>query len=140
MTTGLAELARAAVLHHIEYWNAKDKAAWLGLFAEDVVYEDPPGIVSSQGVQVMSEYAWDKSFSDTKQWVLEGVLVIASGHEAVVHMRNHGSVDGRPAWTDSIEVWSVDEAGLVNSVRAFWEPASYPALEANLAVTEWAAS
>ncbi len=29
---------------------------------------------------------------------------------------------GRPAWVDSIELWAVDDNGLVTSVRAFWEP------------------
>ena len=46
----------------------------------------------------------------------------ACGNEAQVHMRNHGAVAGRPAWVDSIELWAVDDDGLVTSVRAFWEP------------------
>jgi ketosteroid isomerase-like protein len=136
-TNDRREQAREAVRRHVELWNTQDKDGWLGLFAADVRYEDPPGTVSSQGRQVMSDYAWDKSFTDTKRWILEAVLVIACGHEAVVHMRNHGSVDGKPAWTDSIEVWSVNGDGLVDSVRAFWEPSSYPSIEASLAVTDW---
>jgi ketosteroid isomerase-like protein len=134
------EQARDAVRRHVEHWNAQDKDAWLALFSDDVSYEDPPGTVSSQGRQVMSDYAWDKSFTDTKRWVLEAVLVIACGHEAVVHMRNHGSVDGKPAWTDSLEVWSVNADGLVDSVRAFWEPSSYPSIAPSLAVTNWVQS
>jgi hypothetical protein len=82
--------------------------------------------------------AWDRSFTDTKRWILEAVLILACGHEAVVHMRNHGSVGGRPAWTDSMEIWSVDADGLVDSVRAFWEPTSYPEIAPSLAVTTWA--
>jgi ketosteroid isomerase-like protein len=38
VTTGTAEQARAAVVRHVEMWNAQDKAAWLALFAEDVNY------------------------------------------------------------------------------------------------------
>ena len=26
------------------------------------------------------------------------------------------------AWVDSIELWGVDDQGLVTSVRSFWEP------------------
>jgi ketosteroid isomerase-like protein len=113
--------ARAAVLRHVEYWNAMDKEKWLALFADDVVYEDPPGTVASRGRQVMSEHAWDGSFTDEKRWILEPVLVIACGSEAQVHMRNHGTVAGVPAWVDSIELWKVNDDGLVASVRAFWE-------------------
>jgi steroid Delta-isomerase len=137
MTTGTADQARKAVLDHVELWNAQDKAAWLALFADDVHYEDPPGTVSSHGRQVMADYAWDLSFTDTKRWILEAVLIIACGNEAVVHIRNHGSVEGRPAWTDSMEVWAVDGDGLVISVRAFWEPPTDPIVRRNLAMNDW---
>jgi ketosteroid isomerase-like protein len=137
MAAGTAEQARDAVHRHIELWNAQEREKWLALFAEDVHYEDPPGIVASHGRQVMADHAWDRSFTDTKRWILEAVLVIACGHEAVVHIRNHGSVEGRPAWTDSMEVWAVDADGLVTSVRAFWEPPTDPVVRRNLALNEW---
>ena len=137
MIRGTPDQARQAVLRHVELWNAKDKAGWLDLFADDVHYEDPVGIVASQGRQIMADYAWDRSFTQAKQWILEATLIITGGHEAVVHMRNHGSVDGRPAWVDSMEVWSVDEHGLVTSVRAFWEPPTDPAVRQSLALNDW---
>ena len=135
MTAGTAEQARDAVHRHVELWNAQEREKWLALFAEDVHYEDPPGIVASHGRQVMADHAWDRSFTDTKRWILEAVLVIACGHEAVVHIRNHGSVEGRPAWTDSMEVWAVDADGLVTSVRAFWEPPEE--IREHLALSQW---
>ena len=133
ITDGTA--ARRAVLAHVLHWNAKDKAAWLRLFADDVAYEDPPGTVAGRGREVMSTQAWDASFTETKTWVLEPVLVIACGREAQVHMRNHGSVAGAPAWVDSIELWRVNDEGLVDSVRAFWEiPAE---ISEHLGATHW---
>jgi hypothetical protein len=69
VTTGTAEQARAAVVRHVEMWNAQDKAAWLALFAEDVNYEDPPGTVACCGRQVMADYAWDRSFTESKRWI-----------------------------------------------------------------------
>ena len=41
--------ARQAILDHVRHWNAMDKDVWLALFADDVVYEDPPGTVASRG-------------------------------------------------------------------------------------------
>jgi steroid delta-isomerase len=137
MAVGTSEQARSAVLAHVAHWNAVDKDRWLALFADAVVYEDPPGTVASQGRQVMSDYAWDRSFTKDKQWVLEPLIVIACGHEAQVHMRNHGSVAGRPAWVDSIELWAVNDDGLVTSVRAFWEPPSDEQVQQHLAMTTW---
>ena len=104
-------LARAAVLAHVEHWNACDKERWLAIFSDDVIYEDPPGTVAGRGRDVMSDYAWDRSFTDEKRWILEPVVLIACGNEAQVHMRNHGAVAGRPAWVDSIELWAVDDDG-----------------------------
>lgn len=113
--------ARQAVAAHVQHWNARDKDAWLQIFADDVAYEDPPGTVAGYGREVMSSHAWDAAFTDVKTWVLEPLLVIGCGREAQVHMRNHGSIAGRPVWLDSIELWRVDDAGLVSGIRAFWD-------------------
>jgi len=137
MGLGTKEQAREAVLAHVAHWNAKDKDRWLALFADDVAYEDPVGTVASRGRHVMSDYAWDKSFTADKQWVLEPLLVVAGGNEAQVHMRNHGAVAGRPAWVDSIELWAVDDRGLVTSVRAFWEPPADEHVQQHLAMSSW---
>jgi hypothetical protein len=66
--------------------------------------------------------------------------LIACGHEAVVHMRNHGSVSGHPVWIDSLEVYAVDGDGLITAVRAFWEPPNDPAIRAELALSQWGGS
>ena len=129
--------AREAVLSHCRLWNAADKDAWLALFDEDVIYEDPPGTVASQGRHVMSDHAWDRSFTDTKRWVLEPLLVIECGKEAQVHMRNHGAVAGMPVCVESIELWRVNEAGLVDSVRAFWEIPTDPGIAEHLSPNQW---
>jgi len=129
--------ARQAILDHVRHWNSMDKDAWLALFAEEVVYEDPPGTVSSRGRQVMSEHAWDGAFTDQKRWILEPVKIIECGREAQVYMRNHGSVAGAPVCVESIELYRVDDAGLVDSVRAFWEPPTDPAVVEHLALSHW---
>jgi steroid delta-isomerase len=131
----LTEAAREAVLAHVRHWNAQDKESWLGLLAEDVAYEDPVGTVAARGRDVMSVQAWDKSFTPEKLWVLEPVLIIACGREAQVHMRNHGAVAGRPACVDSIELWRVNDDGLIDSVRAFWEPPAE--IHAHLGLASW---
>ncbi len=132
--------ARKAVLEHVDCWNAADKERWLRIFADDVAYEDPPGTVVGRGRQVMSDYAWDRSFTADKRWILEPVVLIACGNEAQVYMRNHGAVGGLPTWVDSIELWQVDAAGLVTSVRAFWEPPDDAHVRSHLSLNEWQAA
>jgi len=99
--------ARQAIFDHVRHWNAMDKDAWLALFAEDVVYEDPPGTVASQGKQVMSDHAWDRSFTDHKRWILEPVKIVESGNEAQVYMRNHGAVGGLPVVAGAAAAFAV---------------------------------
>ncbi|MGW0663398.1 nuclear transport factor 2 family protein [Streptodolium elevatio] len=135
MTKDLAAAAREAVLAHVRHWNNQDKDSWLKILADDVRYEDPPGTVAGIGRDVMSVQAWDKSFTPDKTWILEPLLVIACGREAQVHMRNHGSVAGKPAWVDSIELWRVNDEGLVDSVRAFWEPPAE--IRSHLGLSTW---
>jgi hypothetical protein len=129
--------ARDAVLKHVRHWNAMEKELWLALFAEDVEYEDPPGTVASRGKRVMSEHAWDGAFAQDKRWILDPVLIIQCGNEAQVHMRNYGAVAGVPSMVESIELWRVNDEGLVVSVRAFWEVPTDPTVRDHLALTGW---
>ena len=127
--------AAKAIVQHVRYWNAMDKASWLTLFADDIEYEDPPGTVASRGIEVMSTHAWDGAFTDVKRWILEPVKVIECGREAQVYMRNHGAVDGVPVLVESIELWRVDDAGKVDLIRAFWEPPEE--IREHLALNTW---
>jgi hypothetical protein len=83
----------------------------------------------------MSEHAWDGSFTEHKRWMLDPVLIIECANEAQVHMRNYGAVAGVPFMVESIELWRVDDEGLVASVRAFWEVPTDPALLDHLALS-----
>jgi hypothetical protein len=86
-----------------------EKKPWLALFADDVEYEDPPGTFASHGKRVMSEHAWDGSFTEHKRWILDPVLIIECANEAQVHMRNYGAVAGVPFMVESIELWRVND-------------------------------
>ena len=52
--------------------------------------------------------------------------IVECGNEAQVYMRNHGAVDGLPVCVESIELYRVDGAGLIDSVRAVLGAAHRP--------------
>ena len=52
-------------------------------------------------------------------------------------MRNHGAVAGLPVCVESIELWRVNDAGLVDSVRAFWEIPTDPGVAEHLSPNQW---
>jgi ketosteroid isomerase-like protein len=113
--------ARDAVLAHVRNWNGKDRDAEWALFADDLLYEDPPGTHSARGKQAYFDHGWDRAMNGDGNWTLEPVLVVEGGNEAQVFMRNHGTVDGKPFVLESIELWRVTDDGLVDTMRAFWE-------------------
>jgi hypothetical protein len=115
--------ARRAVERHAELWNARDREAWLSLYADDVVFEDPVGKAPKHG-RAAAEGSWDNSLRPGREWTLVPQRIITGGDEAVVDMRNEGVVDGVRAVVEGIEVWKVDDAGKVVHVRAFFEQPS----------------
>lgn len=112
--------ARFAVEQHAARWNARDRSAWLELFADDVVFEDPVGKAPKLG-RAAAEGSWDNSLRPGREWTLVPTRILTGGNEAVVDMRNEGVVDGVAAVVEGIEVWKVDDTGKVVHVRAFFE-------------------
>jgi ketosteroid isomerase-like protein len=116
-----AHPARHAIEQHAARWNARDRTAWLELFADEVVFEDPVGKAPKPG-RAAAEGSWDNSFREGRVWTLHPERIVPGGpHEAVVLMRNEGDVHGEHAVVESIEVWKVRDDGRVVHVRAFFE-------------------
>jgi len=70
-----------AVEQHAARWNAQDRAAWLELFADDVVFEDPVGKAPKLG-RVAAEGSWHNSFTEGRVWTLHPQRIIAGANEA----------------------------------------------------------
>jgi steroid delta-isomerase len=109
------------VQRHCEYWNARDREKWSRIFADDVVFEDPVGAPPKLGREAIRD-TWERSLTPGREWRLVADRIVACGSEAAVVMRNEGNLHGRSVVVESLEVWRVGEDGLVNSVRAFFEP------------------
>jgi ketosteroid isomerase-like protein len=115
------DLARAALDEHLARWNAADRAGWLALFADDVVFDDPVGVPPKHGLEAAGRQ-WDASFGEQQRWRLEHELVIVCGDEVAATVRNNGVIDGVSYSFVTIEVWKVNAAGRICAVRAYYEP------------------
>lgn len=113
--------AAEAVVEHVRSWNAGDREAWLAIFAEQVVMEDPVGAPPKVGRSALGT-TWERSHRPGRSWRLEPRRVVGSDTEVAVDLVNRGSIDGCDVVIESIEVWRVDGSGLVVSVRSFFEP------------------
>ena len=121
MTEPSAHLAVRAVQRHASNWNARDRATWLALFDDSVTFEDPVGKPPKHG-RAAAENSWDNSFTEGRVWTLHPQRIIPGGeHEAAVHMLNQGVLHGEAVELQGIELYRVNDAGLIVEVRAFFE-------------------
>ena len=110
-----------AIRNHFEAWNSKDKARWLANFADDVRLEDPVGGLPKIGKDGL-EKSWLNSFKDGHDWKIEVVLMQVCADQAALHVKNHGKVDNNPVELDSIEIYTINDAGKVAYIRTYFNP------------------
>jgi ketosteroid isomerase-like protein len=119
--------ARDASLASMTAVEAGDKAAWLALFAEDAVVEDPigPSPFSPDGTGQRGREAIE-AFYDSVIGPNEVTFRIDSSWAAGDEVANVGTIstrmpDGTVVHTDGVFTYRVGEDGKVVALRAFWE-------------------
>ena len=106
---------------------ARDKDAWLAVFADDAVVEDPigpspfdPQGIGHRGRDAISAF-WDKAIAATDKIEFDFVDSFRCGSEEA----NVGSIvttmAGHQITTEGVFTYRVNEAGQMSALRAFWE-------------------
>ncbi|GAA3208910.1 nuclear transport factor 2 family protein [Actinocorallia longicatena] len=121
--------ARRAALASQTHVSTKDKAAWLALFTEDAHIEDPvgpsfldPSGKGHQGTEAISAF-WDGYIGLMSGFHAHTTDSFANGPScANVTRLTTTLADGSQMTVDCILIYTVDEAGLLTSIRAHWEP------------------
>ena len=109
-----------AVHSHVAFWNAMDRESWIQLFSPHMVFEDPVGTPEKVGLDAVHK-SWDRSFKPGRRWTLHPEHVVAAGNEAAVVMRNEGDLNGQKVTIRSIEIFIVDDSGLLVRIRSFFD-------------------
>ena len=109
-----------AVQSHVAFWNAMDRESWIQLFSPHMVFEDPVGTPEKVGMDAVFK-SWDRSFKPGRRWTLHPEHVVAAGNEAAVVMRNEGDLNGQKVTIRSIEIFIVDQTGLLVRIRSFFD-------------------
>jgi steroid delta-isomerase len=110
----------AAIEAYCRAETEKDKAAWMALFAEGAVHEDPVGLVRNEGLEKIAAF-WD-SFQpvDVELWLTEPPIVC--GNEAIALMQcKVGPADNRTLSGRIVDQMIFNEAGKITAVRAFYD-------------------
>jgi steroid Delta-isomerase len=110
----------AAVQEYCRAENEKDKDAWLALFADGAVHEDPVGQSVNAGLDQIAGF-WDYfQPSNVELWCEEPVIVC--GNEAIAIMRcRTGPADNRRESGRIVDQFIFDNAGKITNLRAFYD-------------------
>jgi ketosteroid isomerase-like protein len=126
-----AHPAREASLRSYAAVASKDLAAWLRVYAPDAVLEDPvgPSMFDPEGKGhrghdgISAFYEAAIAPIDTFRFTVHDSFANPESNTcANVGQIRTGFADGSHTTTDLVMVYVVDDAGLIVSMRAFWEP------------------
>ena len=119
--------ARAALKASMAAVEAGDRDAWLALFADDAVVEDPigPSMFDAHGLGHRGAEAI-ANFYDTVIGPNQVRFAIRESYAAGDEVANVGTItttlpDGTKAIVDGVYTYRVDGDGKLRSLRAHWE-------------------
>jgi ketosteroid isomerase-like protein len=127
MQTKTEHPAHAAGRRSREAVVAGDKEAWLAVFADDAIVEDPigpsqfdPEGKGHRGRDAISAF-WDKAIAPTDKIEFNFVDSFRCGNEEA----NVGSIvitmGGHQITTEGVFTYRVNDAGELAALRAYWE-------------------
>jgi len=118
--------ARKAGLLSQKYVSEKNREAWLDLFADDAVVQDPVGIspldptgkgqIGKAGIAAF----WDNVISKG-QVSFDYPRSYAAGDECAFVGTVYSAIGGNEFGSEGVFVYRVNETGKLVSLRAFWE-------------------
>lgn len=127
MTTTTEHPARIAGAASQSAVRARDKAAWVALFAADGIVEDPVGPSffdpegkGHRGAEAIAAF-WDKAIAITDEIEFLFEDSFACGSEVVFTGRIRSHMGGQIVDAEGVFTYKVDADGKILALRAFWE-------------------
>lgn len=117
------EVISRAVKSYFAAIRAMDIPAIVNTFADDAVTEDPVGTPPNHGHMRIEEF-FQTVTAGFKEVGLTEDQVFISGNAAAVKWTGRGvSKDGRKVKFEGIDIIEVNEAGKIQTLHAYWNPA-----------------
>ena len=104
----------------LKYAEEKNRVAWLELFTEDAVVEDPVGKPPHTGKKELSAW-WDKSVAKTGSFKAEVILSRTCGDECACSLK-YTVTTFKPVEIsmDMISIYKKSKDHKLASIRSFW--------------------
>ncbi|MBC8029901.1 MAG: nuclear transport factor 2 family protein [Pyrinomonadaceae bacterium] len=97
--------------------------AWVNTFAEDAISHDPVGAPAIEGHQKLGEFFQSITNAFKEVGLTEDQVFIA-GNQAAVKWSGAGiSKQGNKVRFEGIDVFTISEAGKIQTLHAYWNPA-----------------
>ena len=117
------EIISKAVRAYFAAIRAMDQQAWVNTFAADATSYDPVGAPPTQGHEKLGEFFQTITAAFKEVGLTEHDVFIA-GNGAAVKWSGRGiSKQGRKVKFSGIDVFEVNEAGKIQTLHAYWNPA-----------------
>lgn len=117
------EIVSQAVTAYFAAIRASDLQAILNTFAEDAITYDPVGTPPNQGHRKIEEF-FQTVMAAFKEVGLTEDQVFIAGNAAAVKWTGRGiSQAGNKVHFEGIDVIEVNEAGKIQTLHAYWNPA-----------------
>jgi steroid delta-isomerase len=117
------EIISVAIKAYFAALRAMDERAWVNTFAEDAVTYDPVGAPPTRGHQRLAEFFQTITAAFKEVGLTEDQIFIAGNGAAVKWTGRGTSQAGRKVQFEGIDVFEINEAGKIQTLHAFWNPA-----------------
>jgi steroid Delta-isomerase len=117
------EIVSQAVKAYFAAIRAMDIPAIVNTFAEDAVTYDPVGTPPNQGHKKIEEFFQTVTAGFKEVGLTEDEVFIAGSGAAVKWTGRGTSKQGRKVQFEGIDVIEINEAGKIQTLHAYWNPA-----------------
>jgi len=112
---------RAAVEAYVKAWASNDRAALLGIFAEDAEWFDPVGTPAYVGHEGIGRF-WDQAHAGDSQLDPKVHRIVVCGNEAILLFKmNVRHAGGGGMGLEVCDHMTVNDEGKIQVAKAFWD-------------------
>jgi steroid delta-isomerase len=123
------EQVRDAVDAYVGAINKGDRQAWLDSFAHDATQIDPVPSPANVGRENIGAF-WDRMIGTAESVTFDLRQLHVCGDQAAVVWAITARAGGGGMEFDGVDIFQIDDNGLIASVTAYWDPAQMRTAEA----------
>ncbi len=123
------EQVRTAVASYVELLGGGEREKWLDLFAENATLTDPVPSQAHVGRSAIESFWMGMTGVADRLVMRRHELHVCGNEAALVYTMTLETEQGAGTAFDGVEIFIVDDEGLIASARAYWDPSELRRIE-----------